>query len=481
MSSETSAGAAQQTEEIAGKEYKKLGYSLYVWISPDKLECRCSYVPRQQGSMMTSEEFSGYLAQSAVKEGVDQGAVVDFTVKAAAGQTLKMVLIASGVPAQNGRDGYLDYIANPSASVKSEVDDSSTIDLHNVITFINVEPGDSIATMMPPEEGRSGLAVTGQIIPAKPGNPLKLKIGNNIKMADDGVLLVSEAAGRVCAAGGEICVAEEFIVSGDVNFRVGAIDFKGFVEVRGDILDGFNVHAAKGLRVNGNIGACNITSEGDISFCGMDGQEKGTIVCGGSIVANFIHDTHVECGGDVNIDVELHNSHVNSLGKIIVNKGAISGGSCVALGGIETNRVGSHASVKTHLRAGIDYRDMVEFEHLVAELEKNSVQMKQASSFQDLEALRKTRGKLSEALVALRTKADGAANTKINIKSMLYDNTYLCVGMVVRERVDEKSGPFSVIENSLEGGLRFLSMTGLDVKAADIEKAVVREESLHRQ
>lgn len=465
----------------AGTEYKKQGYSLFVWVSPDKLECRCSYVPHQQGAMMTSDELKGYLAQSGVREGILPDALDDFSARSAAGQTLTMVKIAAGTPPEAGLDGHVEYTAQPSAVVRSFSDEKASIDMHKVLTFINVMPGDEIGRIIPPSTGRPGRNIMNQMIPQLPGKPLKLKIGNNVRLDGGGSLLIAGAAGRVCEAGGELSVAEEFIVQGDVNFRVGSIDFNGFVEVRGDVLDGFNITAAKGLRVNGNIGACAIRSDGDIAFCGMNGQKKGTIVCGGSITANFIHETEVECAGDVNLEVELHNSLLKTRGKLIVNTGAISGGCSIALGGIEAKKVGSAASVMTELFAGIEYRDKEEYEQMLLELEKTGVRMGKARTVSESDELKKARTALMERVMALRNKTDQQANPKINIKGMLYDNSYLCTGMVVREKVDERSGPFSVIENSLEGGLRFVEMTSLDVRASAIEQAYVREQALQRR
>jgi hypothetical protein len=77
--------------------------------------------------------------------------------------------------------------------------------------------------------------------------------------------------------------------------------------------------------------------------------------------------------------------------------------------------------------------------------------------------------------MAIRSRSSDIANPKINVKSILYDNTFLRVGLNAKEKVDERDGPFSVIENTIEGGLRFLSMTSLDVRAADIELAFIRE------
>lgn len=471
------AGAAGESPEsgIAGKEFKKLGYSLFVWIPDNKLECRCSYVPRSQGAMITLDELREYLAQSLVKEGIDEEALKDFAIKAGAGKELSMVLLAFGVAPVAGADGRIEYSVQPSTTVQEEVDDGS-IDMHQVQTFLNVVPGDEIARIIPPEPGSAGRNIVGQIIPAQPGKALNLKIGKNIRCEEDGSLLFADAAGRVCVASGEISVEEEYIISGDVDFRVGSIVFNGFVEVRGDVLNDFNITSTKGIRISGNIGACAIQSDGDISFCGMDGQEKGTIVCNGTIRANFLHDCSVTCTGDVIVEVELHNCLIRTLGRIYVNKGAISGGSYTALGGIEARKIGSPASVRTKLTVGMDYRDAEELERLFAELERNQAQIGMTQSLQEIGELRKARAELTDRVFAIRTKVDTEANPKVNIRSMLYDNVLMSLGTINEEIREQKDGPISIIENTVEGGLRYLLMTSLDVKASDIELAFVREQ-----
>ncbi|BCS54186.1 DUF342 domain-containing protein [Geobacter sp. SVR] len=459
---------------IAGREFQGSGYRLYVWISGSRLECRCSYVPQGPDSGITRDALLGYLTEAGITEGVIPEALEEFLAEAGAGRTLSMVLIAAGVTPEKGENGWLSYLAQPSVVDTHESDDSANIDLHNVQTFINVMPGDEIARIIPPEPGTPGKGVTGEMLASQPGKALDLKVGNGIRTSEEGSLLIAEIAGRVCLALGEISVAQEYVVAGDVDFRVGSIVFNGFVEVRGDVLDGFNITAIKGLRVNGNIGACSIVSEGDIAFCGMAGQEKGSIRCGGSITANFIHDCTVECAGDLVIDVELHNCQVSTLGKIMVNRGAVAGGCYTALGGIETKKAGSPASVKTTFNAGIDYREMAEFERLLHEQEENSARMKQACSFLELEELRKGAMALSERLIAIRNRSEQAANPKLNVKGIMYDNTFVHLGMTPKQRLDEHSGPLSIIENTIDGGLRILAMTALDVKACDLEMAFIR-------
>jgi hypothetical protein len=471
-SSESSAPA------IGGSEVKKLGYSLYLRIPDNRLECRCSYVPHEQGSMMTRDELTAFLKQYNVREGINQEAFDNFVVRAAGGQQQVDVLLASGTEPIVGDDEYILLSVHSSAATHSATDEETNVDMHIVQTFINVSSGDEIGRIIPAGEGTPGRNIMGLPIPPRPGKPMHVKIGKNIRTEDNGTLLIAAATGRLCQSAGEISVEEEYVVKGDVNFRVGSINFKGVVEVRGDVLDHFDITASKGLTVSGNIGVCNIVSDGDVTFCGMDGQDKSTIVCGGTLRANFIHDVVVECAGDVIVGVEIHNCTIRTLGRIVVDKGAISGGSYIARGGIEAKKLGSASSLHTKLQAGVDYHDVEELERLFVALAETQSKAKLSQSLPEIAELRKTSAELTDRIMTIRDKADAVANAKINVKTTLYENVQLILGSVTEETNEQKDGPLSIIENSIDGGLRFLSMTSLDVKATDIELAFVREQKM---
>ena len=209
----------------------------------------------------------------------------------------------------------------------------------------------------------------------------------------------------------------------------------------------------------------------------MDGQDRGKITCGGTLRANFIHDTVIECAGDVFVEVEIHNCTIRTLGRIVVIKGAISGGSYIALGGIESKKIGSPASVRTKLTAGVDYRDVELLESLFAGLAETQNKMKESQSLSEIAEFRKTVAALTDSITAIRNKSDERTNAKISAKTAIYDKVLLSIGSVNEEIKEQKDGPVSVIENSIDGGLRYLSMTGLNVKAADIERAFVMEQN----
>lgn len=476
MSVQSGSSLCETTTAIGGSEVKKLGYSLYLKIPDNRLECRCSYVPHEQGSMITRDELALFLKQYNVCDGIDWQAFDDFVVKAAAGQQMIDVVLASGTAPVTGADEYFALAVQPSTEVRSGDDGVTEVDMHIVQTFINLNCGDVIGRIIPAEPGIPGKNISGLPIPPQHGKPLKFSIGKNIRMEENGALLIATAAGRFCQTAGEFTVEEQYVVKGDVNFRVGSINFKGVVEVRGDIRDNFNITASKGLTVSGNIGVCSIVSDGDITFCGMDGQSKGTIVCGGTIRANFIHDVTVECAGDVIVGVEIHNCIIRTLGRVIVDKGAISGGSCIARGGIEAKKIGSASSLHTNVHAGVDYRDIELLEKWFVILAETQDKIRASESLADIRELRKITAELTDKIMAIRRRAEESANAKINVKAMLYENVQLTLGSAVETIKEQKSGALSIIENSIEGGLRYLPVTGLNVKATDIELVFVREQ-----
>ncbi|MEI6208974.1 MAG: FapA family protein [Desulfuromonadales bacterium] len=464
-----------------GINVERPGYSLYLQIPDNYPECRCSYLPHKQGDMLTRSELDEILNQHGVLEGIDRQAFEEFLVNAAAGRQQVHVLLASGTPPVDGSDGYFALSETPSTEILSGEDDETNVDMYIVQKFVNVSIGEEIGRIMPATPGVAGRNISGLPIPPQPGRPLVFKLGKNIHAEEEGTLLIADSTGRFCQLAGEFSVEEEYIVKGDVNFRTGIINFKGFVEVRGDVLDNFNITATKGVTVAGNIGACNIVSDGDITFCGMNGENRGSVVCGGTLHAHYIHDTVIECSGDVIVDVEIHNCTIRTLGRIVVNRDTISGGSCIALGGIEANKLGSPSSKYTSLLVGVDYRYVEELKRLLADLAETQSMIREARSLEEMTELRKSAARLSERIAIIRGKTVAAANAKINVKARLHENVRMAVGDVPQTVWEMKDGPLTIIENIVEGGLRFIPMTSLDIKATDSEKAFARGQKMGLQ
>jgi len=455
---------------------KRQGYTISFEIAPNRLECWCTYTPSGMGgSPMSEADLKGFLQQYKILEGVQEESIHRLLHAAATGTAVSNLLLAQGTPMVPGKNGYISLAVKADDGEPTDADsEKDVVDFRRVQVFLNVEPGDLIGTIIPPEPGTPGMTIHGEVIPAQAGTPLAVKPGKNVRLGDDSVSLFSTATGRIFCKDADISVEELYTIPGDVDFKVGNILFKGFVEIKGDVLDGFSVQADKGIKIHGNVGASFIKSSGNISICGMSGQGKGQIICGGNLTANFLYDTTVECDGDVNVEVEIRNCTINSLGAVTVAKGGLAGGDTVALAGIQTAVLGTITSLKTRVIAGVHYRDLAEITRLFNELKKlieefNSapLSMKNPMDF----SVRKLA--ITKQIQEIRARVYDQCNPKLNVRKHLFEGVTIVLGSLSEQVKEERDGPMSIIENTIEGGFRYLGMTGLEFKASDIEKSFV--------
>lgn len=465
-------------------EIKRYGYVLTFELSPDEVECYCFYEPSSSdGTPLTESELKSHLAQFKIKEGILPDAVASLLICAASAKSVAGLLLARGTPMLPGEDGQIiTVISDDLEQTPTDEQTTGTVDFRRVQSFLNVDEGKLIATIRLPGQGTPGRTVTGKAVPPLAGTPVKLVLGQNVSLSADGKNISAVIPGRVCLQGNAISVEDIYEVDGDVDFKVGNISFKGYVEIKGDVLDGFFVKATKGIKIHGNIGVCKIESDGDISFCGMSGQGTGSISCGGTLSANFIYDAVIECAGDVNAEIEIRSSQIKCLGTISVNKGGLTGGEYFALGGIECANLGSVTSLRTRAVAGVHYRDLEELNSLFNELKVLVAEYSAApKATVDMKEFARKRALITERTQELRARTYERSNPKINVKNMVFEGVNITLGMLSDNIAQEHKGPVSIIENSITGGFRFIGLTPLSFKAQSIEQTFIHQEQLERQ
>lgn len=485
--------AENSTQVLKRIEVKRFGYTLTFVLNQDESECYCQYQPANTGGTpLTEPELQTYLAQNKLTQGIIPEALSILIHAAATAESVHDLKLAQGIPMIPGENGKIAIVvadglaAPPKSEIPLGEDEpehqeklSEVVDFKRVQAFLNVEAGDLVATIEPPGLGTPGKSVTGKIIPPQPGMPVRVELGSNIKFSDDGCKLFATATGRVCQKGDAISVEEIYEIDGDVGFKVGNINFKGYVVIKGDVLDDFNVKAVKGITATGNIGICRIESEGDISFCGMNGQQKGKITCAGSITANFIYDADIECSGNIVVETEIRNSHIRCLGSITVNKGGLVGGEYFALAGIQTGILGAVTSLHTRVVAGVNYRDLEELNTLFNDLKQLLADFNAANKGNiDMKEFARKRMLITEKTQEVRSRGYDSSNAKINVTNKLYDGVSITLGLISENIKEERKGPMSIIENSIEGGLRFLGMTPLSFNAKEIEQTFIQQHQM---
>lgn len=473
-------------------EVKRQGYILTFVLTPDALECRLLYEPSTiGGNPLTEPELQDHLKQFKIREGIIPEAVAELLTSAASAKKVEGLLLAVGTQMVRGEDAQIimavtDELAKLAKvspdKEESDAEKFDSVDFRHVQSFLNINEGELIATIKEPGPGIAGISVTGNIIPPEAGSPLKIHLAKSIRLGSDGKSLFANMSGRVIFKDDELSVSDVYEIAGDVDFKVGNIDFNGFVEIKGDVLDDFFVKATKGIKIQGNIGVCFIQSEGDISFCGMNGQGKGAIKCDGSISANFIYDTAIECANDLSAEIEIRDCHIKCRGAIIVNKGGITGGEYFALSGIQSGNLGSVTSLHTRVVAGVHCGDLAELNGLFNELKQLVAEFSAApKGTLDMKEFARKRADITERTQEVRSRTYKNCNPKINVKNTLYEGVSITLGMITDTIKAEHKGPMSIIENSIEGGFRFLGMTPLSFKAVDIEQTFIQQYELEQK
>lgn len=470
--------ASAVTGERKRAEFKRPGYTLVLEFPPDHSFCSASYRPTSGATPLSRGDLQMFLAQLSVKEGIDEDALQRLLAASLRNEGADAVVIARGVPMVPGTPGRIVLAGerdSPAADDEGREDGTEVVDFRHVQDFINVRAGDLIGTVVPPGAGTPGRSVRGETIPAVDGAPFRVKPGKNVRYDEGERALYALSDGRVLISGEEISVEEVYLVPGDLDFKFGNIDFNGFVEIRGDILDGFSVRA-KGLKVHGTIGASRIETSGDMAICGMNGQGRGYVRCGGNLSATYIYETTVEAAADVLVESDVRLCSIHTLGMLKVAKGGVVGGEVVALAGVEAASLGNVNSLHTTLTAGVSYLDLEELSRKFGELKEliERFNRDQRGGQADPVAFQAARQAITAEIRAIRERRYERMNPKVNARRKIYPGVVITLGSLSEEIRDELNGPLSVVENSLEGGFRFLGMTDLSVTAEQIEASFAR-------
>lgn len=272
-------------------------------------------------------------------------------------------LIARGTPPVPAQPGELEFqvdLENLSgAAVETE---TGKVDYKHLKMFVAVEEGQVIVKREETQPGKPGMDVFGKDVSPPEGSVKPLPVGEGVDVDETGNIATAKVAGAVLWEKNLLVVKEVFIIGGDVSYRSGNIEYRGAVEVRGDVLSGFEINAGGDVWVRGTVEAATIISGGSVTILGgFQGDGRGTIQAEGTIKIGFANDGKLTAGKDILVRSSLLNCEVSAGEQVIVesSQGGITGGEVRAGLRIQTSNAGSNLGVITILRMGLD-PDLVE-------------------------------------------------------------------------------------------------------------------------
>lgn len=453
--------------------------------------------------IITPPDLFWFMQQNNIIQTIDYSAVYNFCAAIEMGLTPEPTVLARGIEPVSGADGWFELTVKVSGEeTEFEEDEEGNIDLRNLNAYSEIEPDQKLGIVHPPQDGIPGITAHGLPVLAERGKPFHLIAGEGVILKYEERVAFAEKSGRALFEKQIISVVDQLVVPGDIDLSIGNIDFNGFVEVKGDVPDDFDIKTTKGIKVSGHIGACNIESDSSIEITSMAGKDLGQITCYGDLHANFLNQVTVLCFGDVYVTNEIRNSVIKSTGKVIVERGSIIGGSCTAMDGIEAKDFGTSSGQKTRVVAGIYFPDADRFDYLrellksinqqidsisVAlkplkqHLERDddiaaSAEVRLAILNEKLDKLHEEKNNFSAEINASKPQEFSSQNPKINVLKSLKEGVFIVLGNTTEEIKIERAGPMSIIENTRDDCFRYLPLSPIQVTAAQIEKEIFAEE-----
>jgi uncharacterized protein len=233
---------------------------------------------------------------------------------------------------------------------------SARVDFKELSLFTLVKKGDLLATREPKRDGIMGTSVRGNSVAFGHERIPSPRPGKNTAWQEGSV--VAGCDGRFQVDSDSFWVDQVLEIHGDLDLRVGNIDFPGDVVIHGEIRDGFSVKVGRSLLCTGCIGAARVECKGDlVTQQGIVGKEKASIVVGGIAEAKFLEACVLDAGGPVRVKTSVLNCTVHTSDRLDMGeRGMIIGGVVKAQNGVSAAQVGSERGPKTEIHCGLDFK-----------------------------------------------------------------------------------------------------------------------------
>jgi len=334
-----------------------LDSNITIGMSQDKMTAYLQFHVRDEQFTCTRSELEGLAKAHGVQFGLDRELLSKIASSPKA-YFHSQTAIAHGELAKTGKDGYIRLLHDPNenAGRPAELEDGK-VDFKEISQLKNVNRGQLIAEKIAATEGTPGQLVTGEVLPARKGKEAYFKLGKNVVLNPEKTALYAAIDGMITLTDkSKLNVFPIYEVNGDVDYKVGNIDFVGTVVIRGNVLTGFRVKASGDIRVIGGVEGAELLSDGSVEVTGgILAGNKGFIQAGKNVKSSFIQDGRVTAAEDIIVSQSIMHSHVRAGRSVICNgaKGLLVGGLIQAGEVVSARTIGNTMSTATSIEVGV--------------------------------------------------------------------------------------------------------------------------------
>ncbi|MDI6781878.1 MAG: FapA family protein [bacterium] len=327
-------------------------------------------VPVKGGKEIAMKDILRKLKQEGVVFGISTDTIFDVLKHKRFNED---ILVASGNPPVPGKDAFLEF-KFPTTKVTSMVKklEDGRVDFKNLNLIASVKEGDTLVVKHQAVKGIPGTMVTGMEISARDGNDVPLPVGKNTVVSPDGLELRASVPGMVYLnPRGKVEIEQVHVVTGDVDYSTGNINFHSELVIDGSVMDGFIVHADKDITIKGNVWKATVTSGGNITIKGgILGKNIGYISANGNVTAKFAEYCRIKAQKDVLIGESIVSSQIDAVGKVVLTgrRGVLIGGKIRAGEEVSAKIIGSRVDTPTIIEVGVNPAIREEMKDLSEEL-----------------------------------------------------------------------------------------------------------------
>lgn len=401
--------------------------------------------------------FLKFLRSFKIEEGVNSESVDKVLAMKNTLEVEFPLVIAEGIPPENGIDGNLELKMN----IDTKRLENDEIDFREVMRIPTVKKGEKLATIVLPTDGVDGIDVRGEVVKAIPGKPVANKPGKNVVYNESDLSFYAATDGQINIGSRLISVQDIYELREAISMKTGNLDFVGSIVIHGDVPSGFTVKAEGDIRIFGIVEAATIISNGSIYISeGINGLEKGSVIAKENIHVGYINQGNVHAGESLHVDNSILHSECSAKKDVMCKLGNIIGGTVSAGNRIVSLDIGNRLNTETNLMFGLDKsiyeeeqklivqkKDLKETLHKLQalsdkinsnpELKNNPkhriTMLRQKNSYNKT---KKTLDAVNDSLHSINAVLGDENNATLKVKGTIYPNSVVTFGkykQVVRE------------------------------------------------
>jgi len=392
--------------------------SIEIVISPDKMKAFIRITePVGGGNPVGIQEIAFEMKKKGVIFGIKEEMVRYIAENPIYNQS---ILIAEGKAPVHGINGKVKFLFNISQDIKPTIMDDGSVNYRELNYIENVRKDQKLCEITMPTAGVNGKTVLGTVVKAAEGKIPKVIRGANVYASGDNLSLYSSINGQVKYIDEKLSVFATHEVQANVDNSTGNINFIGSVYIRGNVLSGFTVEAGGDVEVFGVVEGATIKAGGNIILRrGMTGNNKGVLIAGGDIIANFIENSTAEAVNDIKAESIMH-SNIKCGNRLELGgrKGLLVGGVTRVGKEIKAKVIGSHLATRTIIEVGLDPNLREKYKELRTEVINLEENVKKADQAINLLRRLEAANMLTEGKKEILNKS---MRSKIYYESRLYE------------------------------------------------------------